>query len=160
MTETNTNRAREMMQSFWRVQRVLIRLMHQTAQQNDLTLPQLHGLMMLNEQGAITQKELVQRTRMPKSTLSQSLDGLVEKGLIRRDINPDNRREVVLTIDQSGKRLIEEIEQQEEGTEYQLNQILSRLDEDTYQHMLTAHQHIADGLNEGLTDCEGVCRHD
>ncbi|WP_270812997.1 MarR family winged helix-turn-helix transcriptional regulator [Exiguobacterium sp. CinTr1] len=160
MTETNTNRAREMMQSFWRVQRVLIRLMHQTAQQNDLTLPQLHGLMMLNEQGAITQKELVQRTRMPKSTLSQSLDGLVEKGLIRRDINPDNRREVVLTIDQSGKRLIEEVERQEEGTEYQLNQILSRLDQDTYDHMLTAHQHIADGLNEGLTDCEGVCRHD
>lgn len=160
MTETNTNRAREMMQSFWRVQRVLIRLMHQTAQQNDLTLPQLHGLMMLNEQGAITQKELVQRTRMPKSTLSQSLDGLVEKGLIRRDINPDNRREVVLTIDQSGKRLIEEIERQEEGTEYQLNQILSRLDQDTYDHMLTAHQHIAGGLNEGLTDCEGVCRHD
>lgn len=160
MTETNTNRAREMMQSFWRVQRVLIRLMHQTAQQNDLTVPQLHGLMMLNEQGAITQKELVWRTRMPKSTLSQSLDGLVEKGLIRRDINPDNRREVVLTIDQSGKRLIEEIEQQEEGTEYQLNEILSRLDEDTYHHMLTAHQHIADGLNEGFTDCEGVCRHD
>lgn len=120
MTETNTNRAREMMQSFWRVQRVLIRLMHQTAQQNDLTLPQLHGLMMLNEQGAITQKELVRRMRMPKSTLSQSLDGLVEKGLIRRDINPDNRREVVLTIDQSGKRLIEEIEQQEERTEYHM----------------------------------------
>lgn len=41
MTETNTHRAREMMQSFWCVQRVLIRLMHQTAQQNDLTLPQL-----------------------------------------------------------------------------------------------------------------------
>lgn len=134
MTETNTNRAREMMQSFWCVQRVLIRLMHQTAQQNDLTLPQLHGLMMLNEQGAITQKELVQRTRMPKSTLSQSLDGLVEKGLIRRDINPDNRREVVLTIDQSGKRLIEEIEQQEEGTEYHMKNftIVSSLKKKSY----------------------------
>ena len=116
--------------------------------------------MMLNEQGAITQKELVQRTRMPKSTLSQSLDGLVERGLIRRDINPDNRREVVLTIDQSGKRLIEEIEQQEEGTEHQLNQILARLDEETYRHMIEAHQQIADGLNEGLIDCEGGCRHD
>ncbi|WP_214882683.1 MULTISPECIES: MarR family transcriptional regulator [unclassified Exiguobacterium] len=160
MTETNTMRAREMMQSFWRVQRVLIRLMHQTAQQNDLTLPQLHGLMMLNEQGAISQKELVQRTKMPKSTLSQSLDGLVEKGLIRRDINPDNRREVVLTIDTSGKRLIEDIEQQEEGAEQQLNQILSRLNEGTYHHMIEAHQQIADGLNEGFTECEGGCRHD
>lgn len=160
MTEMSATRAREMMQSFWRVQRVLIRLMHQTAQQNDLTLPQLHGLMMLNEQGAITQKELVRRTRMPKSTLSQSLDGLVERGLIRRDINPDNRREVVLTIDQSGKRLIEEIEQQEEGTEQQLNQILARLDEETYRHMIEAHQQIADGLNEGFIDCERGCRHD
>lgn len=160
MTEMSATRAREMMQSFWRVQRVLIRLMHQTAQQNDLTLPQLHGLMTLNEQGAITQKELVRRTRMPKSTLSQSLDGLVEKGFIRRDVNPDNRREVVLTIDQSGKRLIEEIEQQEEGTEQQLNQILARLDEETYRHMIEAHQQIADGLNEGFTDCEGECRHD
>nr|WP_214778815.1 MarR family transcriptional regulator [Exiguobacterium sp. s22] len=160
MNETNTNRAREMMQSFWRVQRVLVRLMHQTAQQNDLTLPQLHGLMMLNEQGAITQKELVRRTKMPKSTLSQSLDGLVEKGLIRRDVNPDNRREVVLTIDTSGKRLIEEIEQQEQGTEQQLNQILSRLDEETYRHMIEAHQQIANELNEGHTECEGGCRHD
>ena len=160
MTETNTTRARDMMQSFWRVQRVLIRLMHQTAQQNDLTLPQLHGLMMLNEQGAISQKELVQRTKMPKSTLSQSLDGLVERGLIRREINPENRREVVLTIDTSGQRLIEDIEHQEQGTEYQLNQILSHLDEDTYRHMLDAHHQIAEGLKDVLTDSEGGCRND
>ena len=160
LTETNTGRASEMMKSFWSVQRYLVRMMHQTAQTNGITLPQLHGLMMLHEQGAITQKELVRRTRMPKSTLSQSIDGLVEKGWVCRKTNPDNRREVVLTLADSGKRFIEQLKQQEQSTEHQLNLILSTLEDEVYHHMIEAHHQIVEGLKEQFSDYEGGCRHD
>lgn len=80
MEQTETVRSTAMMQSFWNVQRHLVRAAHQTAQENGLSLPQFHSLMTIAPRGPISQKALATHTHLPKSTLSQSIEGLVQSG--------------------------------------------------------------------------------
>ncbi len=68
MDQTETTRSTAMMQSFWNVQRHLVRAAHQTAQENGLSLPQFHSLMTIAPRGPISQKELAAHTHLPKST--------------------------------------------------------------------------------------------
>lgn len=46
----------------------------------------------------ITLVELCERLEMPKSSISRAVDGLVIKGMVKREIPEDNRRIVRLTV--------------------------------------------------------------
>ena len=153
-------RSTAMMQSFWNVQRHLVRAAHQTAQENGLSLPQFHSLMTIAPRSPITQKELAAHTHLPKSTLSQSIEGLVQSGWVIRDTNPDNRREVVLTLSDQGQRFVDAIKQQEAGMQQRLEQILDQIDPAAFEQMLKTHEQIADGLKDTLSSGNGGCTDD
>ena len=153
-------RSTAMMQSFWNVQRHLVRAAHQTAQENGLSLPQFHSLMTMAPRNPITQKELAAHTHLPKSTLSQSIEGLVQSGWVIRETNPDNRREVVLTLSKQGETFITDIKQQEAGMQQQLEQVLDQIDPAAFEQMLKTHEQIADGLKDILSPGNGGCADD
>ena len=153
-------RSTAMMQSFWNVQRHLVRAAHQTAQENGLSLPQFHSLMTIAPRSPITQKELAAYTHLPKSTLSQSIEGLVQAEWVIRETNPDNRREVVLRLSDHGRQFVETIKRQESGMQQRLEQVLDQIDPVVFEQMLQTHAQIAEGLKEILAPGNGGCTDD
>ncbi len=153
-------RSTAMMQSFWNVQRHLVRAAHQTAQENGLSLPQFHSLMTIAPRSPITQKELATHTHLPKSTLSQSIEGLVQAEWVIRETNPDNRREVVLRLSDHGRQFVETIKRQEAGMQQRLEHVLDQIDPVVFEQMLQTHAQIAEGLKEILAPGNGGCTDD
>lgn len=160
-TEQQENlRSATMMRSFWNIQRHLMRFAHQTAQENGLSMPQFHSLMTIAPRGPITQKDLAAQTHLPKSTLSQSIEGLVQSGWIVRETNEQNRREVILSLSEQGERFVQEMKQQETGMQQRLEKILETIDLEAFEQMLATHDIIARGMKEILPPGNGGCTRD
>ena len=74
-----------------------------------VSLPQFRVLVVLSSAGPLRTRDLAQRTGVHPSTLSRTADRLVIGGWVRRAANPDNRREVILTLTARGRRLVEAV---------------------------------------------------
>lgn len=56
--------------------------------------------------------ELAQRLLLERSSVSRLVDSLVKEEFVRREINKSNRREVILTLTEKGKRSINNVKEQ------------------------------------------------
>lgn len=138
-----TNRPLLLMQSFWQLQKSVMGQIKQTAIDNDLSVPQFTIIVMIGGDNEIAQKSLQARTHFPKSTLSQSIEGLVQAGLLNRIPVEDNRREMNLALSDCGKALLKKIKTQEDGVHTRFNQAVDSFTEDQFNHLIDMHQHIA-----------------
>jgi len=68
---------------------------------DDVTLPQFRALVILASHGPITSGELASHLGVHGSTVTRLVDRLVAKRLVARS-TPDDRREVVLSVDAAG----------------------------------------------------------
>ena len=55
-------------------------------------------LFVLWKQSPCTISEISQRTSLAKNTVSSMIDTMVAHGIVRREINPDNRRQTLITL--------------------------------------------------------------
>ena len=77
------------------------------AAEHGITSPQLMSLMAVAERGeATTAVEIAQRIHVSTSTLVGVLDRLEAKGLIRRQRNAEDRREVSIVATDAGRALV------------------------------------------------------
>ena len=67
-----------------------------------VTLTQCHTLMELDKQDNISLKDLSERLYLDKSTLSRIVEGLVNLGLVDRDIPKNNRRTIIIKLTEQG----------------------------------------------------------
>jgi DNA-binding MarR family transcriptional regulator len=67
-----------------------------------VTLTQCHTLMELDKQDNISLKDLSERLYLDKSTLSRIVEGLVNQGLVDREIPKNNRRTILITLTKKG----------------------------------------------------------
>ncbi|MGD3109569.1 MarR family winged helix-turn-helix transcriptional regulator [Streptomyces sp. YGL11-2] len=74
-----------------------------------LTLPQLRTLVVLHGEGPVKLAALAAALDVNPSTAMRMVDKLEAAGLMDRQINPDNRREVVLRLRPAGRRLVEKV---------------------------------------------------
>lgn len=80
----------------------------------------IHGgqgkiLFILWKKDHLTVSELSEQTSLAKNTVSIVIDGMVTKGLVERKINPDNRRQTIISLTphaRSMEVLYEEVSQQ------------------------------------------------
>lgn len=70
-----------------------------------LSATQFSLLNVLNTERATTVKELAARMNLGSPTVVRSLDSLERRGLIRRERNPEDRREVRITATREGETL-------------------------------------------------------
>ena len=82
------------------------------AQAEELTLREAHSLCYLCDYGPCPISELHRVLGVKRSTLTSLIDRLEERGLLRREANPDDRRSWQLAIERTGAaiatRLIED----------------------------------------------------
>lgn len=103
--DPNVKQAGEIVQSFMTISRVLTKLASQNAESLGLTLQQMGILNLISANPEITLKEITDKLKIPKSTVSINVDNLVNLELINRKIINENRREIHLTSTSKGKEL-------------------------------------------------------
>lgn len=73
---------------------------------DSLTLPQLRALVVLSDRQPLKLAGLAGVLGVNPSTAMRMVDRLVAAGAVERQTNPDNRREVVLTLTPAGSDLV------------------------------------------------------
>ncbi|HEX4983533.1 MAG TPA: MarR family transcriptional regulator [Ilumatobacteraceae bacterium] len=72
-----------------------------------VTLPQFRALVVLDSNGGQRRVgELAHELRISPSTATRLCDRLVRKRLVRRDVDPTNRREVAISLSSRGRDLV------------------------------------------------------
>lgn len=58
----------------------------------------------------LTITEISEKTSLAKNTVSVVINGMVNKGIVARNINPDNRRQTIISLTEYAKSLQEKYE--------------------------------------------------
>jgi DNA-binding MarR family transcriptional regulator len=74
-----------------------------------LNVPEWRLITVLAERGAATQFGLGSATRMDKVTVSRAAIALVDRGLVKRSPNPDDKRSHLLTLTSQGRALYDQV---------------------------------------------------
>jgi DNA-binding MarR family transcriptional regulator len=74
-----------------------------------------------------TLREVASHHHVTPSTMSRTIDGLVQRGWVARQDNPRDRREVILTLTDTGRAAMEEMDARMRDT---VAAVLGRLSED------------------------------
>ncbi|MDP3684369.1 MAG: MarR family transcriptional regulator [Ignavibacteria bacterium] len=73
------------------------------AKQHNLTQAEFRCLRQINEIENINNKEIAERMDLSASRLTRIIDGLVAKGYVIREIEPNDRRNMRLYLSENGK---------------------------------------------------------
>ena len=74
-----------------------------------VTLPQFRMLVVLASHGDTKLVTLAERLVVNPSTAMRMADRLSAAGLIDRQVNPDNRREIVLSLTGQGRQIVDDV---------------------------------------------------
>ncbi len=72
---------------------------------SDLTLDQWRVLRTVDDDGPLSMSDLGGRTRIPGPTATRIVDRLVERSLLYRNVDPTDRRRVVVHVSERGRAL-------------------------------------------------------
>jgi len=92
-----------------------------------VSLAQCHAVVEIGRRGKINLNDLAELLGVEKSTMSRTINNLVESGLAVRDPDNDDRRYVVIQLTENGRRFFEETEA---GMERYYKNVLERIPED------------------------------
>lgn len=74
-----------------------------------ITLKQCHTLLALEDLKTSSLSDLANKLYIDKSSASRSIENLHQLGLVKRETNPENRRETILTLTHKGISLVNNI---------------------------------------------------
>lgn len=74
-----------------------------------LTMPQFDVIATLGNTSGMMMSQLAEKTLVTKGTLTGIIDRLEQKGLVRREVPPDNRRCFIVLLTPAGQQLFEAI---------------------------------------------------
>jgi DNA-binding MarR family transcriptional regulator len=107
-----------------------------------VTLPQCHVLLELSF-GDLSLSGLAGALDLDKSTLSRTVEGLVQAGLVERSVDPTDRRAVRLTLTPSGRKRVAAID--ETCNRYYAD-LLARMDASERRHVVRVVRQLADAM--------------
>lgn len=145
-------RSNQLLHTSWKMNKQIRHHIKQTAEKNGLTIAQYSILMMMNRESHMSQKHVQEKTLLPKSTLSQAIDGLVKQGCLTRKQVKDNRREIDLFVSPQGKKFIQEMFIQKDSVHQLFHQAIESLSEQQFKELLNAHELIMSYLIEQGSD--------
>lgn len=138
----------EFLHSLWYVSRSLMRFVHKAALENDLSIPQYSLILAIAPHKEMTQKQIGEKLQIPKSTLSQAVDGLVQAGWLYREPVQDNRREIQLILSEKGVALFEKMSAQKGSIHQTIQSVMDTLTKKQCTEIQTTLLHIADFIEK------------
>ena len=91
------------------IKQVSGRIFDKLLQQNGIEISGGQGriLFLLWKQDRLTMTEISRQTSLAKNTVTVVIDGMVKKGIVLREQNPENRREMIISLTDRAKALQE-----------------------------------------------------
>lgn len=89
---------------------------YQDLMDNTVSSKQVLVLMMIHAEGVITTSKLATNLDITPSAVSQLLNRLEQNSYVKRTINQENRREILIELDYSGVDYFEKLSQIEQTT--------------------------------------------
>ena len=88
------------------------RIFEKLLRENEIEISGGQGriLFVLWKNDNLTVSEISQKTSLAKNTVSIVVDGMVRKGILERNINPDNRRQTIISLTDYARNLREKYE--------------------------------------------------
>lgn len=80
-----------------------------------VSMAQCHALVEIGRAGEISLSELSKLLNLDSSTLSRTVNNLVNNAMVERQLDPQDRRYVTISLTPEGKAVFEEIETKMEG---------------------------------------------
>ncbi|MEL7648449.1 MAG: MarR family transcriptional regulator [Sedimentibacter sp.] len=76
----------------------------------EVSLAQCHAIVEIGRKGKISLVDLAMMLGLDKSTMSRTINNLVESNLVIRDVDMENRRYVIIQLTEKGIRVFRNIE--------------------------------------------------
>ena len=109
----------------------------------DITLSQCHTIVEIGRAGTISANSLADILGLEKSTVSRSIDKLVNDGIVVRENDPEDRRYVNLSLSEAGVSLFEEIERR---MAVYFEEVIAGLPVDKREQIIESLQYLANAL--------------
>ena len=95
-----------------RIKQLQSRIFERLLLENDIAISSGQGriLFILWKNDNLTVTEISQKTSLAKNTVSIVVDGMVQKGILERNINPENRRQTIISLTEYAKNMKEKYE--------------------------------------------------
>ncbi len=139
---TNAAQLRELIR---RLERKLGILGDSQAECCGITLSQCHALVEIGRAGSISLNELADLLNIENSSMSRTVNNLVNRELVIRMINPSDRRYVTISLTGAGKELFLSIEGR---MQQYYSQIYERLPEDNKDQILKSLEILVSAIDE------------
>jgi DNA-binding MarR family transcriptional regulator len=137
---------KEIMYSVFRMQKALYRLAREDAARVGITEVQLMILYTLWKKENIRLNDLAEKLNLSNSNVSGTVDRLVSAGLVARETSKKDRRAVVLSLTERGRRTIQEAFNQESILLQRLKKIEQTIEMDEIIQFLSIQQKMKDIL--------------
>ncbi len=147
--EGEVTRVEELFLSLGRMRRGLRDPLSASCEHLDLTPPQLHALMWLGWDGALTMGELARRGGVTEKTITGVVDRMEGAGLLRRVRDEKDRRIVRTELTEAGKKAFAGMREQMRS---RLGQLLQLLDRDDRRSLLGLLEKLRDRIVESRAD--------
>lgn len=110
-----------------------------------VTLSQCHTLLELDKHDHVSLKDLSERLYLDKSTLSRIVEGLVNLGLVNREIPKNNRRTILIMLTKQGASVCKKINT---GNNLFFQRVLESLSKEQLQVFLDSFKIIVTSMTE------------
>ncbi|KGK85838.1 MarR family transcriptional regulator [Desulfosporosinus sp. HMP52] len=112
-----------------------------------ISMAQCHALVEIGRIKDISLNELAEQLNLENSTMSRTVNNLVTNELVKREIDPQDRRYVTISLSENGDKLFKGIE--EEMNQY-FTKVYNSIPEDKKQQVLESLQILLEAV--GIND--------
>jgi DNA-binding MarR family transcriptional regulator len=116
-------------------------------QEKENRLAEAHNLLeaefkcfrIMSSEESLNNKDIAKRMKLSPGRVTRIMDGLVEKGYMEREIDKDDRRNMIITLSRKGKILAHKIN----GSYVKIHQeILQDIDTSQHKSLIKAMEHL------------------
>ena len=117
------------------------------AEAHSLTQAEFRCLRLFGSDESINNKAIAERMNLSPSRLTRIIDGLVQKEYILREIDPNDRRNMKVSLFRKGQLLVQQLNKAYIDIH---KEILQDIDEDQHQSLITAMTHLLTALEKWI----------
>lgn len=111
----------------------------------NISMAQCHALVEIGRAGSISLSELAELLNLENSTMSRTVNNLVNSGLVEREIDPKDRRYVSIKLTQSGMKVFEGIEK---NMDLYFQKVLESISSDKQKQVVKSLQILIEAISE------------
>lgn len=117
------------------------------AEIHNLTQAEFRCLRLFGSDESINNKAIAERMNLSPSRLTRIIDGLVQKEYIIREIDPNDRRNMRVTLSSKGQSLVRQLNKAYVDIH---REILKDIDPEQHEPLTTALEHLLEALEKWL----------